>query len=81
MSQASRFDAQKVDRVRQQGRGAVFRALWDEIRGLREQRWGNPIGYLFVLPWLVGFLALRVSPIISSMYLSFTKYDILRPAV
>nr|WP_245363871.1 sugar ABC transporter permease [Cohnella thailandensis] len=34
-------------------------------------------GYAFLLPWLIGFLALTLGPIIASMYLSFTQYDLL----
>lgn len=39
----------------------------------------NFAGYTFLLPWLIGFFVLAVGPIISSFYLSFTKYDIARP--
>jgi multiple sugar transport system permease protein len=35
----------------------------------------NLAGYTFLLPWLIGFFALAVGPIISSLFLSFTKYD------
>lgn len=34
-------------------------------------------GYLFLLPWLIGFIFLYASPIIASLYLSFTNYDLL----
>lgn len=34
-------------------------------------------GYLFILPWLLGFIALRFGPMLASLILSFTKYDIL----
>ena len=33
---------------------------------------------VFVLPWLIGFLAFLFYPIIASFYFSFTDYDILR---
>src|SRR5699024_5736532 len=33
-------------------------------------------GYLFLLPWLVGFFVLTVGPMIASLYLSFTDYDL-----
>ena len=35
----------------------------------------NIPGYLFLLPWLIGFLVLTIQPIISSFYLSLTEYD------
>ncbi|WP_239613542.1 carbohydrate ABC transporter permease [Cohnella mopanensis] len=34
-------------------------------------------GYLFLLPWLIGLIFLYLSPIFASLYLSFTKYDLL----
>lgn len=34
-------------------------------------------GYAFLLPWLVGFFALTLGPIVASLYLSFTRYDLL----
>jgi multiple sugar transport system permease protein len=37
----------------------------------------NLSGYLFILPFLIGFFALNVFPIAMSLYLSFTKYDLL----
>ncbi len=36
-------------------------------------------GYLFILPWIIGFLALRLGPMITSLVLSFTEYTILSP--
>jgi multiple sugar transport system permease protein len=34
-------------------------------------------GYLFISPWLIGFLAFSIIPIVMSLYFSFTNYDIL----
>jgi multiple sugar transport system permease protein len=34
-------------------------------------------GYLFLLPWLIGFLGLTIGPILTSLYLSFTHFDLL----
>jgi multiple sugar transport system permease protein len=42
------------------------------IRFLRR----NAPGYTFLLPWLIGFFLLAIGPILSSLYLSFTKYDV-----
>ena len=36
-------------------------------------------GYLFALPWLVGFLGLTVGPMLFSLYASFTNYNIVTP--
>ena len=34
------------------------------------------VGFWFVLPWLVGFLCFKVYPFASSLYYSFTNYDL-----
>lgn len=39
----------------------------------------NGPGYVFLIPWFIGFFALALGPILYSLYLSFTKYDIFRP--
>lgn len=39
------------------------------------------LGLLFVSPWLIGFLLWTIYPLVSSFYYSFTRYDLLRPAV
>src|SRR5262245_61110525 len=36
-------------------------------------------GYLFLAPWLIGFLCFTLGPVLVSLYLSFTKFDLLRP--
>ncbi|MGI6206934.1 MAG: carbohydrate ABC transporter permease [Anaerolineae bacterium] len=35
--------------------------------------------YVCISPWLIGFLVLVAAPMLASIYLSFTKYDILQP--
>lgn len=39
------------------------------------------LGLLFVSPWLIGFFLWTAYPLASSLYYSFTRYDLLRPAV
>ncbi|WP_431907842.1 carbohydrate ABC transporter permease [Micromonospora carbonacea] len=36
-------------------------------------------GYVFLSPWLVGLMAITAIPMLLSLYLSFTDYDILTP--
>ncbi|MBC8080097.1 MAG: sugar ABC transporter permease [Gorillibacterium sp.] len=41
-------------------------------------RWETPItGYLFISPWLIGFLGLTLYPMIMSLYYAFTNYSLL----
>ena len=37
----------------------------------------NISGYLFLAPWLIGFLVLTLLPMVQSLYYSFTKFDML----
>jgi multiple sugar transport system permease protein len=39
----------------------------------------NLPGYIFLSPWLVGFFLLAIGPILASLYLSFTKYNVINP--
>ena len=46
-------------------------------RGLRPSQREGIAGYLFLLPWILGFIGFTAGPILYSLYLSGTKYDIL----
>lgn len=37
------------------------------------------VGYGFIAPWLLGFVAFTLWPFLRSVYLSFTRYDVVRP--
>ena len=41
----------------------------------------NAAGYLFLSPWLIGFFFLALGPILASLYLSFTRYDMVTAPV
>ena len=36
----------------------------------------NLIGYTFISPFVLGFLIFTLIPVIASLYLSFTDYDL-----
>jgi len=65
--------AQSVRTVQTEGRHfplkppRISRVEWREIG----------VGLLFALPWIIGFLAFTVFPLLSSLYYSFTRYDVL----
>ncbi len=42
---------------------------------LRENVWG----YVFMLPWLIGFFGLFLGPALAALYFSFTEYNVIRP--
>lgn len=43
------------------------------LRALPKGIWG----YIIISPWLIGFFALTLWPMLESLYLSFTHYDLL----
>ncbi|GAA3341553.1 sugar ABC transporter permease [Amorphoplanes nipponensis] len=49
-------------------------------QGPRRRRHSENLpGYVFLSPWLLGLLAITAIPMMLSLYLSFTDYDILTP--
>lgn len=45
--------------------------LWKERRD----------AYLFIAPWLIGFLLFTAGPMLGSLYISFTRWEIVSPSV
>jgi multiple sugar transport system permease protein len=56
-------------------------ALARRARTGRRARWRRWQGALFVLPWLVGFVAFQLLPFLASLALSFTEWGFNRPPV
>ena len=48
-------------------------------RGRRSRREDLFWALLFLSPWLVGFVVFTAGPMLASLYLSFTDYDVLNP--
>jgi multiple sugar transport system permease protein len=52
---------------------------------VRKPFWQRPTtheslaAYAFLLPWLIGLVVLTIGPMFYSLYLSFTRYDLLSP--
>ena len=53
-----------------------LRRLRGAQRGARQQ---NKAAFLFLLPWFVGLFGITLGPMLASLYLSFTKYNLLQP--
>ena len=57
-------------------------ASTEKISRYTPQEWRNlRLGLLFVSPWALGFLLFTIYPLLSSLYYSLTRYDLLRPPV
>ena len=46
-------------------------------RGTNHRAKQNLVGYLFISPWLIGFITFTAWPFLRSIYLSFTRYNII----
>lgn len=46
----------------------------------KKRRNSGYVGYLYIAPWLVGLLLLQLTPLLSSLYYSFTNYNIIGEA-
>lgn len=44
----------------------------------KDDRRDNKAAYIFLLPWLIGLLFITVGPMLASLYLSFTDYNLLQ---
>jgi len=49
------------------------------VRGMSMRRKEALQGYLFASPWLLGLFIFTIGPMAFSLYISFTRYDILSP--
>jgi multiple sugar transport system permease protein len=45
----------------------------------KAERRNNLMGYLFLSPWLIGFFVFTLLPIVASLVLAFTDYDLFTP--
>jgi len=54
------------------GATAPSRRRW---RVSQETRWA----YIFLLPWIIGTVIFTAGPMIASLFLSFTRYNVIRP--
>jgi multiple sugar transport system permease protein len=57
--------------------GAVMMLVYSGLRALRVHR-EAATGYALVMPWLLGFLIFTAFPILASLYLSFTDYNVIQ---
>ena len=58
----------------------VFVKIEQEVTGLKKKRlhgYHDGLGYLLLAPWLIGFLIMYLIPMITSIYFSFTDYNML----
>src|SRR5690554_6930258 len=47
-----------------------------QVKRRSQRATDNIAGYLFLSPWLVGFVVLTAGPMLVSLYLAFTSYNL-----
>src|SRR5690606_2714976 len=67
---AAAVPASGAEQVALQSRGLARRKSKDFKRN-------NLVGYLFISPWLIGFFLFALVPILMSLWLAFTNFDLL----
>lgn len=61
------------------GRAGTARDFARAVRRIRSERWGNPLGYVFVAPALIIYLVFNVWPVIRGLAMAVTDYRFLIP--
>lgn len=57
--------------------GSAGAAVPRRRRVSEEARWA----FIFILPWIIGFIIFTAGPMIWSLVISFTRYNVIRPPV
>jgi multiple sugar transport system permease protein len=65
-----------VEAITREAREALPTRKRTRARFAHEKR-ENAAGYLFLLPWFVGMFVFTAGPVIASLYLSFTNYNLI----
>ena len=48
-----------------------------QLKGVKQEGTDNKSAFFFLLPWLIGLVVITIGPMIASLYLSFTDYNLL----
>jgi len=70
---------QRVDEVREQGKAAVARAFFQELRQIHKGGWGELWGYFFIAPAIVMYVVFQAWPILRGLFMAFSDYRWLIP--
>ncbi|MEK3855405.1 carbohydrate ABC transporter permease [Cytobacillus sp. FSL H8-0458] len=62
--------------IERRGAGLAGKKGKASHRQLSRQTRENIFGYLFISPWIIGFLGLTLGPLLFSLFASFTDYNI-----
>lgn len=71
--------AERSDDVRASGRAETIRRFWGELKAIRHQPWGEPLGYLFIAPAVILYAVFNGWPILRGLTIAFQDYRWLIP--
>lgn len=61
------------------GGAGSARNFMQAVGRIRQEQWGNPLGYLFIAPALILYLVFNIWPIVRGLVMAFTDYRYLIP--
>ena len=64
-----------------EGKAATFKLWWEYFRKARRERWGDPMGYLFIAPGLILFAVFQIWVLIRGFTMAFTDFSFVRQLV
>lgn len=60
------------------GKAETIKQWWRLLQNVRKERWGDPVGYLFIAPGIILFVLFQVWPLIRGFTMAFTDFAFLR---
>ena len=69
-----RSDVTRIDEVQAQGARAVYTDFYRQLGALRQEKWGNPWGYVLVAPAVILYLVFQAWPILRGLFMAFSDY-------
>jgi ABC-type sugar transport system permease subunit len=56
------------------GKTETIKQWWRLLQNVRKERWGDPMGYLFIAPGILLFVIFQVWPLINGFTMAFTDF-------
>jgi ABC-type sugar transport system permease subunit len=60
--------------IEKSGKTQTIKQWWRLLRNVRAERWGDPMGYLFIAPGILLFVIFQVWPLINGFTMAFTDF-------
>jgi ABC-type sugar transport system permease subunit len=60
--------------VEKGGKTETIKQWWRLLQNVRKERWGDPMGYLFIAPGILLFVIFQVWPLINGFTMAFTDF-------